>query len=101
MQTAHRLDRCLHLAPDNWQLPLFEEYKEKVKSDVADLKNTGGRGGAPITAGIFLQSFVDKAKWLHIDIAGKEFAEKEGFYQPKGGTGFGVRTLFELCQKLR
>jgi len=84
----------------HWQLPLFEEYKEKIKSDVADLKNSGGRGGAPITAGIFLQSFVDKAKWLHIDIAGKEFAEKEDFYQPRGGTGFGVRTLFELCQKL-
>jgi leucyl aminopeptidase len=83
-----------------WQLPLFEEYKEQMKSDVADLKNSGGRSASAITAGIFLQEFVKKAQWLHIDIAGKEIAEKENFYQPKGGTGFGVRTLFELCLRL-
>lgn len=83
-----------------WQLPLFEEYKEKMESDVADLKNSGGRNASAITAGIFLQAFVDKAKWLHIDIAGKEFVERETFYQPKGGTGFGVRTLFEICQNI-
>ncbi len=83
-----------------WQLPLFEEYKDKMDSDVADLKNSGGRQAQSITAGVFLQNFVDKAKWLHIDIAGKEFADKESFYQPKGATGFGVRTLFELCKEL-
>jgi len=83
-----------------WQLPLFEEYEEKMKSDIADIKNSGGRNASPITAGIFLKSFVNKALWLHIDIAGKELSEKEGYYQPKGGTGFGVRTLFKFCQKL-
>lgn len=84
-----------------WQLPLFEEYKEQLKSDVADIKNSGGRKASTITAGIFLQSFVNNSKWLHIDIAGKEIAEKSSFYTPKGGTGFGVRTLFDFLNKRR
>jgi leucyl aminopeptidase len=84
-----------------WQLPLFKEYKEQLKSDVADMKNSGGRKASSITAGLFLQSFVDKAKWIHIDIAGKEIAEKTTFYTPKGGTGFGVRTLFGLLHKIK
>jgi len=83
-----------------WQLPLFEEYKEQIKTDVADIKNSGGRKASAITAGLFLQSFVNNSKWLHIDIAGKEIAEKESFYTPKGGTGFGVRTLFEFLWRL-
>jgi len=83
-----------------WQLPLFEEYKEQMKSNVADMQNSGGRKAATITAGIFLQSFVDKAKWLHIDVAGKELSEKRNFYTPKGGTGFGVRTLTEFLTKM-
>ncbi|MBA7643210.1 Cytosol aminopeptidase [subsurface metagenome] len=83
-----------------WQLPLFEEYKEQIKTDVADIKNSGGRKASAITAGLFLQSFVKNSKWLHIDIAGKEIAEKESFYTPKGGTGFGVRTLFEFLWRL-
>jgi len=83
-----------------WQLPLFEEYKKQIKSDIADMKNSGGRKASPITAGLFLQSFVDKVKWLHIDMAGKEIAEKKNFYTPVGGTGFGVRTLFEFLRKI-
>jgi leucyl aminopeptidase len=83
-----------------WELPLFEEYEEKIKSDVADLKNSGGRGAAPITAGVFLKAFVKDARWVHVDIAGKEFADSEKFYQPRTATGFGVRTLFEFCRQL-
>lgn len=83
-----------------WQLPLFEEYKEQIKTDIANIKNSGGRKASAITAGLFLQSFVKNSKWLHIDIAGKEIAEKESFYTPKGGTGFGVRTLFEFLWRL-
>ncbi len=83
-----------------WQLPLFDEYKKQIKSDIADVKNSGGRGASAITAGLFLKKFVDKAQWVHIDMAGKEISEKESFYTPKGGTGYGVRTLFELVQKL-
>jgi leucyl aminopeptidase len=81
-----------------WQLPLFEEYKEQIKSDIADVKNSGGRKASAITAGIFLQRFVSKAQWMHIDIAGKEYAEKAQFYTPIGGTGFGTRSLVELIQ---
>ncbi|GAI71786.1 unnamed protein product [marine sediment metagenome] len=83
-----------------WQLPLFEEYKEQIKTDVADIKNSGGRKASAITAGLFLQAFVKNSKWLHIDIAGKEITEKESFYTPKGGTGFSVRTLFEFLWRL-
>lgn len=97
------IDRLLaiskHTGERMWQLPIFEEYEEKIKSDVADIKNSAGRLASPITAGIFLKEFVQNAKWLHIDIASKEFAEKDRFYQPKGATGFGVRTLFEFCQQ--
>ncbi|MBE0433868.1 leucyl aminopeptidase [candidate division WOR-3 bacterium] len=83
-----------------WQLPLCEEYQKQIKSDVADLKNSGGRDASTITAGLFLKSFVDKARWLHIDIAGKELAEKEAHYTPRGATGFGVRSLYDLFRAL-
>ena len=83
-----------------WQLPLYDEYQKLIESDVADLKNSGGRAASTITAGLFLQSFVDKAKWLHIDVAGKELTDKKSFYTPTGGTGFGVRTLYEFLSDL-
>ncbi len=78
-----------------WQLPLDDEnLREKIKSPVADIKNTGGRYGGAITAAMFLQEFIDDGiKWAHLDIAGPAFTEKEYKYYSKGGTGFGVRTL--------
>jgi len=82
-----------------WELPLVEEYKEQIKSHVADYSNiTPTRYGGAITAGLFLEAFVDKKlPWVHMDIAGPAFAEKEVVpYNPKGATGFGVRTLLEL-----
>ncbi|MGC8554401.1 MAG: leucyl aminopeptidase [Candidatus Acidulodesulfobacterium sp.] len=77
-----------------WELPFDDNMKEKLSSPIADLKNVGNRYGGAITAGMFLEEFVpDKAKWCHIDIAGPAFT-KTGFnYNPKGGTGVGVRTL--------
>lgn len=83
-----------------WQLPLYEEYQKQIKSDVADLKNSGGRDASTITAGLFLRSFVDKARWLHIDIAGKESTDKETYYTPRGATGFGVRSLYDLFRAM-
>jgi leucyl aminopeptidase len=83
-----------------WQLPLYEDYKTQIKSEVADLKNSGGRYASTITAGLFLNAFIDKAQWIHIDVAGKELTEKECYYTPIGGTGFGVRTLHELIKDL-
>ncbi len=77
-----------------WQLPLFDEYKEYLKSDIADLKNAGSKGEASSSAGgMFLKEFVDGHKWAHLDIAGPGWADKEKDEINKGGTAFGVRSL--------
>jgi leucyl aminopeptidase len=77
-----------------WQLPLMDEYKDFLKSDVADLKNAGARGEAGSSAGgMFLMEFVDGKPWAHLDIAGPAWLDKEKDELNKGGTAFGVRTL--------
>jgi leucyl aminopeptidase len=76
-----------------WPLPLIDEYREGLKSDVADLRNTGPRPGGAITAGLFLKEFAGTTPWVHLDIAGAAFADKELPYASKGGVGFGARTL--------
>jgi len=77
-----------------WPLPLYEEYLEHIKSDIADIKNTGIRWGGAITAALFLSRFVRKGlRWAHLDIAGPAFGDKEYSYIKKGGSGVGVRTL--------
>jgi leucyl aminopeptidase len=78
-----------------WQLPLWDEYKEQIKSDIADMKNSGGRPGGTITAACFLSKFVKNTPWAHVDIAGMDNQDKNHPYQPKGGTGFGVRLFTE------
>ena len=78
-----------------WQLPLWEEYEELLKSDIADVKNSGAREAGTIAGGIFLKKFVDYP-WVHIDIAGTGWDSKEGPYRPKGATGVGVRMLTEF-----
>ncbi len=84
-----------------WELPLIEEYKDDLKSPIADLKNIGGRWGGCINGGLFLQEFVNpKVPWAHIDIAGPSWTEKELDYSPRGGTGFGVRTLLNFLLSL-
>jgi leucyl aminopeptidase len=82
-----------------WPLPLPQEYRKQLESEVADLRNigTGGYGGA-LTAGLFLQEFVDGVPWVHLDIAGPARAAGDDGYLVKGGTGFGVRTLLELAR---
>jgi leucyl aminopeptidase len=82
-----------------WRMPLEKEYRDLNKSDIADIKNAGGRWGGAITAGLFLQEFIDpKIPWAHLDIAGPAFAEKARVYTPVGGTGVMVRTLAELLK---
>ncbi|MCM1982788.1 leucyl aminopeptidase [Lyngbya confervoides] len=76
-----------------WRMPLEESYFEGMKSAIADMKNTGPRGGGSITAALFLQQFVKETPWAHLDVAGPVWAEKESGYQNVGGTGFAVRTL--------
>jgi leucyl aminopeptidase len=80
-----------------WQLPLWDEYLEYVKSDVADVKNVGmGRAAGSIAGAAFLAKFVDGYPWVHLDIAGTAWADREQPYQPKGGTGVGVRLLTQM-----
>jgi leucyl aminopeptidase len=81
-----------------WPLPLWDDYKEYIKSDVADVKNSGGRGGGAATAAIFLKQFVDYP-WAHLDIAGVAFSEKGKAYSPAGATGYGVRLLTEFLRQ--
>ncbi|MDE3059274.1 MAG: leucyl aminopeptidase, partial [Bacteroidota bacterium] len=81
-----------------WQLPLFDEYEKQIKSDVADVKNVGGRWAGAITAGWFLKKFIGDYKWIHLDIAGTAILEEALDYAPKGGSGVGVRLLVEFLQ---
>ncbi len=76
-----------------WRLPLIDEYREHLKSDVADLNNVGPRGGGAITAGLFLKEFAGERPWAHFDIAGPAFVEKDTALGPKGATGCAVRTI--------
>ena len=81
-----------------WELPLWEEYYEQIKSDIADMKNTGGRRGGVITAAALLSKFVQKYPWVHLDIAATAWTEKERPYTPKGATGIGVRLLTQFLR---
>jgi leucyl aminopeptidase len=85
-----------------WRLPLYEGYSRQIRSEVADIKNSGGRPAGAITAAIFLKNFIKKSPWAHIDIAGKAWAEAELVrpWKPKGCTGFGVRLLVEFLREL-
>lgn len=74
------------------EFPLWDEYADEIKSDIADLKNVGGSFGGAITAGKFLEHFTDYP-WMHFDIAGVSFTHKESNYKVKGGTGYGVRLM--------
>ena len=82
-----------------WELPNNEEYKELIKGKFADLSNTGGRGAGAITAGLFLEEFVDNTPWVHLDIAGTSYLGKERGYLPKGATGVPVKTLYYLAKE--
>ena len=83
-----------------WQMPMYEEYKEQNKSEVADVKNTGGRYGGAITAALFLAEFSGDNAWVHLDIAGPFFNQKDRGYLAKGATGVAVRTMVNLALAL-
>src|SRR5262249_57047548 len=92
-------ERLLEGAPTGgegvWQLPLIDESRESLKSDVAAFNNVGPRGGGAITAGLFLKEFAGDRPWAHLDIAGPAFVEKDTPTGPRGASGAPVRTL--LC----
>ena len=83
-----------------WELPMFDEYKDLIKSDVADMKNSGGRQAGSISAALLLAEFVDGAAWVHLDIAGTSTSDKAAGYLVKGATGVPVRTLAQLATDL-
>jgi leucyl aminopeptidase len=78
-----------------WEMPLWDEYFEQLRSDVADMRNIGGRGGGMITAALFLSRFVGDCPWVHLDIASTDWSERERAYIPKGPTGIGTRLLIQ------
>jgi leucyl aminopeptidase len=80
-----------------WPMPIFDEYKDQLKSEIADFTNTGGRPGGSITAAVFLKEFAGGLPWAHLDIAGTAWAEESKPYLPKGPSGVAVRTLAELA----
>lgn len=81
-----------------WELPLYEEYDKLLKSDIADVSNLGGKWGGACTAAAFLKRFVGDAPWVHLDIAGTAMLDSASDYQPKGGTGVGVRLLTDFLR---
>ena len=83
-----------------WELPLNKELRTELKSQLADLKHCGSPYGGSITAGLFLQEFVGKSRWLHMDIAGPSFADRPREEHPRGGTGFGVSTAIRFLENL-
>jgi leucyl aminopeptidase len=83
-----------------WQLPLDEDYREQIKSSIADIKNTGGRKASTITAAYFLKEFAEQTSWAHLDIAGTAWLEERQPHLSTGPTGIGVRTLVGLAQML-
>ena len=83
-------DRC-------WPMPLFDEYKDQLRSEIADMMNTGGRFGGAITAALFLKEFTGDLPWVHMDIAGTAWADENKPFMPKGPTAVGLRTLVELA----
>jgi len=92
--TAERAgDRC-------WPLPLYDEYKDQLRSEIADMINTGGRLGGAITAALFLKEFTGGLPWIHLDIAGTAWSEESKPFMPKGPTGVGVRTLIEVASQI-
>lgn len=100
-----KLNSALHKASAHtselvWRLPLHAPYKELLKSDIADIKNIGGRAAGSITAALFLEEFVNGIPWAHIDIAGTAFSSKEEHYIPKNGVGFGVRLIVEFLKQI-
>lgn len=84
-----------------WEMPLFQEYKDYIKSDIADMKNYGGRSGALIASAYFLYEFAGHVPWVHLDIAGTAWLEKDKPYMPKGASGIGVRLLVNFIKELQ
>jgi leucyl aminopeptidase len=96
-ELARKLIECGERVGERlWRFPTWDEYKELIKSEWADMKNSGGRWGGAITAAVFLKEFVDCPSWAHLDIAGTAYSDRD----PKGATGAGVRVAVEFLESL-
>ena len=96
---ATAVRQASELAGDRlWPMPLFDEYLEQLKSESADLMNTGGRLGGAVTAALFLKQFAGDGPWAHLDIAGTSWTDEPKPWQAKGATGVATRTLVELAR---
>jgi leucyl aminopeptidase len=95
-ETFEKFDAALEISGEKfWRMPLGEEYADLIKSDIADIKNTGGRWGGAITAAEFLRVFAEDTPWIHLDIAGLAWVEDARPYIAKGPSGVGVRSILE------
>lgn len=83
-----------------WRMPLFKEYKTSLRSEIADIKNIGGKAAGFITSALFLQEFVEDIQWAHIDIGGTSYYKKPKGYHPTPATGYGVRLLVDFLENL-
>jgi leucyl aminopeptidase len=81
-----------------WRMPLDEEYREMIRSGIADIVNSGGRWGGAVTAAMFLKEFVDKTPWIHLDIAGTAWMEENKSWIAKGPSGIAVRSIVEFVR---
>ena len=81
-----------------WRLPLDEEYRDLIKSGIADIVNSGGRYGGAVTAAMFLKEFVDDKPWIHLDIAGTAWIDEAKPFIAKGPSGIAVRSLIEFVR---
>ena len=96
--SASLIAACKATGERVWRLPLDDDYKDQLKSNVADLKNVGGKWGGAITAAKFLEQFVDGKPWIHLDIAGPSWSDSDNSTRDAGGTGCFVRTLVTLLE---
>jgi leucyl aminopeptidase len=100
-ELAQKLIECGERVGERlWRLPEWDEYKELIRSEWADVKNSGGRWGGAITAAVFLKEFVDCPSWAHLDIAGTAYAEHESSHDQRGASGAGVRVTIEFLESL-
>jgi len=93
------MESSLHTDELLWEMPLNEDYKDCLKSDIADLINSGGRDASSMKAALFLQEFVGSTHWAHLDIAGPAYLSKPKYYYPTRATGFGLRLLIDFLRR--
>src|SRR6185437_8037330 len=97
--TWTKFDNALKTSGEKfWRLPLGDEYMDMIKSDIGDIKNTGGRWGGAITAAEFLHVFAEETPWIHLDIAGVAWVEDSRSYIAKGPSGIAVRSILEWAR---